>query len=153
MPRCLYCKYANCIKSLYGRRLALNTFRQERQRCQGEEFWNCVQIRNHTLICILQAHSGTYVNNKETFPFEISHGNKFLVIWQSRGQNIPYNLNYYVGYSFLDVHERQYFDVPRDRCATTCHKDAFCSCGTLSGDYVCACEAGFSGNGIRCERK
>ena len=43
--------------------------------------------------------------------------------------------------------------MPSRRCATTCHKNGFCSCGTLSGDYVCACETGYSGNGINCERK
>ena len=54
---------------------------------------------------------------------------------------------------FSDAHERIYYKVADGRCSTRCHKDAFCSCGTVGGRYVCACKAGFSGNGINCERK
>lgn len=55
--------------------------------------------------------------------------------------------------SLPDAHERVYYKVSNGRCATRCHREAFCSCGTVGGKYVCACNAGFSGNGITCVRK
>ena len=55
-----------------------------------------------------------------------------------------------------DAHDKIFMEVP-NKCTTSsgCDRDAFCACGTVSGQYQCVCKQGYYGAGIpgQCFRK
>ena len=48
-------------------------------------------------------------------------------------------------------------EVPSNKCTSSngCDVNAFCACGTVSGEYQCICKQGYFGGGIpgKCDRK